>query len=147
MQKRLLLGNLDNLHSAFLNKHPNSRISLSAFKALRPQQCIPVGPKGTHNVCVCKIHGNIRLKHKGLKEELARKHFNLQYTYRDFFKAMICLNPTADCYLSKCKNCPGPDEIFSDIREALRTYNIENISFNQWLTTDRYGTFKCTDII
>lgn len=132
------MGDLGSLHANFLQKYPNLKISLSSFVALRPQQCIPVGAKGTHNVCVCKTHENIRLKMKGLRDEFARKKFNYQTTYRDFFKAMICPHPTADCYLLNRKNCPGTEGIRKDLTETLQKYNIQNVSFNQWLTTDRY---------
>lgn len=84
---------------------------------LRPKECISVGAKGTHNVCVCKIHGNIRLKQRGLKEEFFRKKFNYQTTYRDILKDMICSNTTADCYLLKCKNCPGVEKVLQVLKE------------------------------
>lgn len=136
-QKRLLLANVDKLHADFLKKHPNFSISLSAFRALKPAQCIQVGSKGTHNVCVCKIHGNLQLKQRGLKEEFARKKFNFQSAYRDYFKDMVCTNSTSDCFLRKCKNCPGTEESLKNLEENLKSCKIKSISFQQWLTTDR----------
>lgn len=134
----MLLGNLDALHAEFVKENPHLKISVSAFTALRPEQCIPVGAKGTHNVCVCKIHGNIRLKMRGLKEEFLRKKFDYQDTYRDYLEAMVCSKPTADCFFGNCKNCPGTVKILNDLKESLQRHGIESVSFNQWLTTDRY---------
>lgn len=134
-----MLGDLDDLHANFLKQNPNLNICLSAFKALRPKECIPVGAKGTHNVCVCKIHGNIRLKMIGLQDEFSLKKQELQNGYRDYLKNMICLNPTAACYLKKCQNCPGAHAALRDLQETLQRLKIKNVSFNQWLTTDRYN--------
>ena len=92
------------MHADFLVKFPDIKISLSTFIVLRPPQCILAGPKGTHNVCVCKIHGNIRLKLNGLKQELLRKKISFDVTYRDYLNDMVCSNVTADCFLSNCKN-------------------------------------------
>lgn len=124
------MGNLDDLHAEFLKENENLKISLTAFQNLRPEQCIPVGAKGTHNVCVCKIHGNIRLKMRGLKDEFFRKKFNYQTTYRDYLKDMVCANSTADCFLGECKNCPSTDKILQDLKESLKTHGIESISLN-----------------
>ena len=119
-------------------KFPDLKISLAAFTALRPPQCILAGPKGTHNVCVCKIHGNIRLKFNGLKQELLRKKFDFKKTYRDYLNDMVCLNATGDCFLSNCKSCPNSVIILDELKEILQSCSVEKITFNQWLTTDRY---------
>lgn len=132
------MADIKNLHANFLNKYPDVQISLSAFRALRPQQCIPVGAKGTHNVCVCKIHGNIRLKLRGLKEEFARKKFDFKTNYHDYLEKMTCGNPSADCYLGNCNDCPGTIRIIKDLKTSLQNYKIKKNSYFQWLTTDRY---------
>lgn len=61
IQKRLLLLNLNELYQNYKRKYPNDKISLSKFCSLRPQHCITVGCRGTHSVCVCKIHQNVKL--------------------------------------------------------------------------------------
>lgn len=131
------MGNLKDLHTKFSTKYPEEKISLTSFRLLRPQQCIPVGAKGTHNVCVCKIHGNIRLKLNGLKREFLKKKFDFTTKYRDYLKKIICSTPTDECYLENCKKCPGPKEVIEDLKENLRKCKIDSITFNQWVTTDR----------
>lgn len=138
MQKRLLLENIETLHTNFLTKNPNEQISLSAFRALRPQECIPVGAKSTHNVCVCKTHGNIRLKLKGLKEEFCKKKFKYETSYQDYLKQTVCESSSADCFLGSCEKCPGTTKIIKDLKSLLRNQRIKQISYNQWITTDRY---------
>ena len=114
------MGDINNLHSNFLNKDPDIQISLSAFRVLRPQQCIPVGAKDTHNVCVCKIYGNIRLKLRGLKEEFVRKNFDFKTTYHDYLKDMICNNPSADCFFENCSDCSGTIKIMKDLKKPYK---------------------------
>lgn len=52
VQKRLLLLNINKLHAKFNENNPEIKISLSTFTKFRPRFCLPVGSKGTHNVCV-----------------------------------------------------------------------------------------------
>ena len=61
VSKRLILCNLKELYTAFKDKHPDLKISFSKFASLRPKWCITVGPKGTHSVCVCTAHQNMKL--------------------------------------------------------------------------------------
>ena len=59
--KRLILCSLKELYELFKTKNPNLKIGFSKFASLRPKWCISVGPKGTHSVCVCTIHQNLKL--------------------------------------------------------------------------------------
>lgn len=70
VQKRLLMFNLKDAHEEFMKKHPEAKIGLTKFSALRPRQCILADKSGTHNVCTCKIHKNNKLKLFGVKQEL-----------------------------------------------------------------------------
>lgn len=111
---------------------------MSAFQGLKPKQCIPVGAKGTHNVCVCKIHGNARLKLRGLKEEFARKKIKFQTKSSDFLKGMVCPNASTECYLKSCSKCPGAKKALQDLKATMKQAKLKNVAYNQWLTTDRY---------
>lgn len=51
-QRRLLLLNLNELHNQFNARHPEIKVGLSKFCELRPKECVTVGAKGTHSVCV-----------------------------------------------------------------------------------------------
>ena len=53
--------NLKEAHSLF-KADGNPNIGFSTFAKLRPQQCILAGPKGTHTVCVCIYHYNVKLQ-------------------------------------------------------------------------------------
>lgn len=137
LQKRLLLGNLDELHSRFLKDFPEVRISLAKFRSLRPPQCILVGAKGTHNVCVCKTHQNVRLKIQALKQEFLKNKIDFQETYHDWLEKIVCKNPQSECYLLECKKCPGTNLITREIKSIFIKHDIKKIEFHQWTSTDR----------
>ena len=59
-QKRLLLTNLNEMYCNFKTQNQEV-VGFSKFCELRPKWCIPVGPKGTHSVCVCQYHQNAKL--------------------------------------------------------------------------------------
>ena len=55
------LCNLQELYTAFKEKHPNVNIGFSKFCALRPKWCVLAGSKMTHPVCVYSAHQNVVL--------------------------------------------------------------------------------------
>ena len=52
------LCNLQELYTAFKEKHPNVNIGLSKFCVLMPKWYVLAGSKMTHSVCVCSAHQN-----------------------------------------------------------------------------------------
>ena len=60
VQKRLILSNLKELYQDFKNKYLTEHIGFSKFAELRPTHCILAGGSGTHSVCVCTIHQNVK---------------------------------------------------------------------------------------
>ena len=61
VQKKLILGNLREVYSLFKSKFPDLKIGFSNFAELRPKNCIIAGASGTHSVCVCTAHQNIKV--------------------------------------------------------------------------------------
>ena len=61
MQKRLVPCNLRELYQVFKDHYPNEVIGLSKFADLRPKHCVLAGASGSHSVCVCTIHQNMKL--------------------------------------------------------------------------------------
>ena len=78
-QKRLILLTLRELYSSFKEKHPSVKIGFSKFCDLRPKWCILAGASGTHSVCVCVYHENMKLM-------LAPIHAD----YKDLFEFIVC---------------------------------------------------------
>ena len=80
------LCNLQELYTAFKEKHPNVNIGFSKFCALRPKWCVLAGSKMTHSVCVCSAHHNVALLVDAMDWDL---------TYKNLIKKII-YNPESN---------------------------------------------------
>ncbi|CAF4207878.1 unnamed protein product [Rotaria magnacalcarata] len=60
-QKYLILCNLKEAYQSFKEKHPALKIGFSKFAELRPKECVLPGSSGTHSVCICTKHQNVKL--------------------------------------------------------------------------------------
>lgn len=69
------------MYANFKNTHPNVKIGLSKFCSLRPKCCELAGSSGTHSVCVCIYHQNIKLMLEGA---------NMNVDYNDLLSHMAC---------------------------------------------------------
>lgn len=65
VQKKLVLCNLKELYQSFKAQYNSVAIGFSKFASLRPTHCILAGSSGTHVVCVCTIHQNVKLMLEG----------------------------------------------------------------------------------
>ena len=92
------LCNLQELYTAFKEKHPNVNIGFSRFCALRPKWCVLAGSKMTHSVFVCSAHQNIVLLVDAMDWDL---------TYKDLIKKIVCNTESNKCIMYQCESCPG----------------------------------------
>lgn len=104
VQKQLLLCNIDELYQRFKDEYPNIKVGLTKFFTLRPKQCILAGDSGTHMVCVCTYHQNVKLMLNGgdIANLTAESAMQLS-SYKDCFRQMMCPNPTLTCHLMTTK--------------------------------------------
>lgn len=137
--KRLLLGNLREVYSLFKERHEDVKIGLSKFCQLRPQNVILANASGSHNVCVCTKHQNVKLMLHALKLKKLTENSNgfEMETYKDCFEKMICNTASPMCYLGKCTECPGMDDFKNKLNELLELNSIEEITYKQWIYVDR----------
>ena len=77
VQKRLLLLNLNELYRKYKVRHPNDKIGIYNYCALRPPYCITVGSRGTHSVCVSTIHHNVKFVVAALPTETNVTYYDL----------------------------------------------------------------------
>ena len=114
MQKRLLLVNLKELYSSFLKEHADIKIWFSKFCQFWPKWCVLLGASGTHWVCVCTYHPNIKL----IVEPL-----NLEY--KDL-KFLVCDPRNKHCKICWCPNCPDDEEqLYLYLKETIESLNIQ----------------------
>ena len=135
-QKRLLLANLKELYKEFKKRHPTYKIGFSSFASLRPKQCILPSAPGTHNVCVCTICENTKLMLVGLQR--INQDGNSEMNHVDYFiKKIVCQNPSTNCFLNKCEECPEPESISELLNNFLEGNLVEEMIYKKWKTTDR----------
>lgn len=97
-QKRLILCNLNELFVQFKERNPECKIGRSKFIELRPRWCVLAGSSGTHTVCVCVYHQNVKLMIDGAK---------LGVTYKDLLELIVCDLKKHNCMMGECIDCPG----------------------------------------
>ena len=91
--KRLVLGNLKDVYQTFKKKYPDVQVGFSKFAEARPKECVLAGVRGTHAVCVCTIHQNVKLMIDGGR---------IQRTYNELLSDIVCHCPTEACKLGQC---------------------------------------------
>lgn len=106
--------------------------------SLRPKYCVLEGTSGTHSVCVCSIHENVKLLIDGAnsKSITADSERPLK-NYKDCLDCMVCHEKTSKCFLSLCDRCPGVTNVIEQLEESFEQKYIENITYKQWVTTER----------
>lgn len=135
LQRRLVLCNLREAYAIFQDQVPTTDIGFSKFAANRPKNCILANSSGTHSVCVCVYHQNVKLMFETL---LRAKILPVDVTkYQDFFLKITCKNITEKCWIKTCDKCPGTDGFGSEIVDILNENNISKVQFKQWQQVDR----------
>lgn len=137
-QKHLLLYDIKVLHSMFKEKYPEYSVGVSKFAELRPKSCILAGASGTHSVCVCTTHQNVKLMLDSINLKNLSKDSEVQISdYKDCLEYILCKNPTTDCYLLQCNKCPDMKKLSNFMLELLERNNIQQVIFSTWQSTDR----------
>lgn len=87
-----------------MKKKPECKIGFSTFAKLRPKECVLAGAAGTHTVCVCLKHENVKLMFAGSNLHLLtnEKGESVFPTYRDCLKKSLCEPPSEECFLGRC---------------------------------------------
>lgn len=135
-QRRLLLMNLEEAYALFKLQNIGLKIGFSTFALLRPKECLlALNNFGTHAVCVCQYHQNVKLIFERMKRML-----NMT-TYRDLFVQMLCVEPTDECHLMQCDQCPGIKEIENYMANLITINEIDDVSYKQWIF--QQGKYIC----
>ena len=135
--------NLNELHENYKKLNPGDKIGLSKFCSLRPKHCITVGCRGTHSVCVCSIHQNVKLMVGALPTEST-------ITYHELMEKLVCSVDSKICMLHRCPSCPGSESLFHFLYEACKLDKVSDealINYKQWVTTDRTTLQDCSKTV
>ena len=132
VQKRLLLANLRELYLHFKEKSGDEdNIGFSKFCELRPRWCITVGAKGTHSVCVCEQHQNVKLLLASLPGP--------KLDHKCLMEKVVCDVSDRNCMLHRCEKCPGAANLKEYLQSVFTERSIDEedeLTFKQWTNTD-----------
>ena len=109
---------------------PEDKIEVSKFCQLRPKECITVGHRGTHSVCVCVTHQNVKLMAAALPGKV---------TYHDLMNQVACNEESKMCMIHRCPHCPGTDALTAYLESLFDESDLsadEPLTFRQWVSTD-----------
>lgn len=137
LQKRLLLSTMKESYEEFKRRHCNIKVGFTKFSMLKPKNCVQLGSSGTHSVCVCTIHQNVKIMVANVNfAEISDNQFK---TYKDCISFVLCETPQPECYMMNCSSCPGIDRFKNKLHKCFEDKDMEycNIQFNQWVSTDR----------
>ena len=138
IQKRLVLGNLNEIYQQFKAANPEKKVGFSKFAMLRPKECVLAGSSGTHSVCVCTIHNNVKLMMAGSKMETVTANEDVPLKHYSHALAMTMCNPTLpSCHLGTCECCPGKEPLKEILERCYEEMGIDELQFSQWTSTDR----------
>ena len=116
---------MQELYTAFKEKHPNVNIGFSKFSALN----VLTGSKMTHSVCVCSAHQNVVLLVDAMDWDL---------TYKDLIKKIVCNTDSNKCIMHRCESCPVTATLREFLDQELNKHeDDEKFNYCQWDTTDQ----------
>ena len=88
------------------------------------------GASGTHSVCVCTVHQNVKLM-------MFEMRLSDLPTYHHCLAKIMCNPPLPKCYLGECDVCPGIVKFKEELITLLDENDVEQIVYKQWVSTDR----------
>ena len=110
MQKRLILSNLKELYAKFKTCYPDIKTCFSNFCSHRPKWCITVGASGTHTVCVCTYHQNVKLMISAVE---------LSKDYHELIDMLVCSGANKNCMIHRCPMCPEDSALVHYLENEL----------------------------
>lgn len=139
LQKRLILANLKEVYELFKEENAKQHIGFSKFCELRPKNCILAGKSGTHTVCVCTLHQNVKLMMhgSGLNSFVLENDCTSLINYKTCLAKIMCNPPTTECYLNECKECPGVNPLKNLLLQKFDDEMIETVTYKKWMYVDR----------
>ncbi|CAH0546678.1 unnamed protein product [Brassicogethes aeneus] len=139
-QKKLLLANLKEIYAQFKSEYPHVKIGFTKFYELKPRNCIFAGKSGTHTVCVCTVHQNVKLMITGSKINQFIVNENHKPVFPDYHACLskiICNPPNVDCFFDSCPTCPRIEGLKQNLMEKFDEFFIDSVTYKKWVSVDR----------
>ena len=132
MQKRLVLCNLIEAYQQFKLMHPGVKVGFSKFAQLRPKECVLAGKTGTHSVCVCVTHQNVKLMMAGRRLEVLT-----QGEFKHYSDCLAFIQCEPDCANGVCTECRGTEALREELEAIMEENAIDMVQYSQLVNTDR----------
>lgn len=139
IQKKLLLYTVHDLYLKFKNEYSGDEKipSFSYFMSLKPVECIHAGDPGSHKICVCDQHQNVKLKLSALSRKLK---------YRDILHGAVCDIDDEKCMTKECKSCPGKLGVEKTFENIVNELDIElkkgQMKYKNWIEKGTAATLE-----
>lgn len=146
--KRLVIVPLREAYTFFKEKHPGVKIGLAKFAELRPAECILAGPAGTHNVCVCTIHQNVKLMIEGAGLPIITAKTTCPInSHIDCLNLILCKDTfrSPSCWLGHCSICGTTENLHKVLTEIFQKAEKQDVTYSQWVSTDRSEIVSMTE--
>ena len=109
---------------------------------LRPKECVLAGSSGTHSVCICTTHNNVKLLMTGSKTDNVTGNEELPLRNYSHAVATAMCNPALpSCHLGTCECCPGIESLNEVLKRCYEEMGIDEIQFRgRSIITSRQGS-------
>ena len=124
LQKRYLMWSLKETYHIFQEEYPNTKIGLSKFCSLRPNNVL-LQSSTPRDVCLCQYHDNVKM----LCETLCKKIPSFPIYSRSFVENLVCSSNNEKCMTGKCENCPS---WFETVKKDAALNLEEFVEWSQW---------------
>lgn len=124
VQKRIMIHDISDLYRNWIDDRNYETVPcLAYFAQCKPKQCIFAGQPGSHNICVCQEHQNVKLKLSAILPSL---------NYKDAMIAGVCSVENKNCMLKKCADCPKEEGIRQFLLSKIDSNSKNDVSFSIW---------------
>lgn len=144
LQKRLILCNLREAYRKFKDSNTSTKIGFSKFTQLRPRNIVLTGGSGSHSVCVCTQHQNVKLMLEGSNmssgkgfKSLVDPEFKGEVKYQHLLACLLCNPPLPACHLGQCSECGSTEQLEEKLTNIFNHQFTDSITYKSWVTTDR----------
>lgn len=139
-QVRMMLLNINEAYQMFKKMNENVKVGVSKFASVRPRECRPpLEVLGTHSVCVCLYHQNVKLTIDALRKNMQLPDHLLQgdegKQYRNFCAMLMCEDAKDDCYLRNCRHCLKSGKLHALLDGLFENSPIERLTYKPWIST------------
>lgn len=113
--------------------------SFSYFMSLKPVERMHAGGPGSHTICVCAQHQNIKLKFYAVSRNL---------NYRDLLTSAVCDVDNESCMMNKCNKCPSNTGVLETFENLIEEHDMKerNIKYKNWIETGTAAALESFEV-